>query len=103
MPVGHALDVHEFLVIRAVVVHHHEQWDVMMRRGPQYAGGVHQIAVAIDAHRQPPVFLVRQRGADRRRRAVAYARAARAADVLVVLGEIPQAHRPAAEKSYLGD
>ena len=69
--VGHALDVHHFLVIRAVVVHHRQQRDLVMRRRPQHAGRVEQVAVALDVHRQPAVLLVGQRAAHGRRRAVA--------------------------------
>ena len=100
--VGHPLDVHHLLVIGAVVVHHGQQRDLVMRGGPQHAGRVQQVAVALDVHRQPPVLPVGQRAADRRRRAVADAGAARAAEVLVVLVEVPQPERPAAAVAALG-
>ena len=51
----HPLDVHHFLVIRAVVVHHAQQRDAVVRRRPERARRVHQIAVGLDAHREPAV------------------------------------------------
>ena len=98
MPVGHALDVHDFLVIGAVVVHHRQQRNPVMRRGPQDAGRVHQIAVGLDADDEASVLLVRERRADGRRSAVADACAARRADVLIRLVERPQPHRPPAHE-----
>ena len=44
-----------------------------------------------------PVFLVRHRRAERRRSHVADAFAARAADVVIVLIEIPEPQRPVAD------
>ena len=93
VPVGHALQVHDLLVIRAVVVHHREQRNPVMRRRPPHAGRVHEVAVALNRHRQPAVLLVRERGADRRGRAVADAGAAGAAERLVVLVEDSTAAR----------
>ena len=75
--VRHALHVHHFLVVGAVVVHDAQQRNAVMRRGPQHAGRVHQVAVVLDVDRQPAVLLVGERRAHRRRRAVADAGAAR--------------------------
>ena len=91
VPVGHDLHLHHFLMIGAVVVHHGEQRNVVMRRGPQNSGGIHQIAVILDIHREAAVFPVGERRAHRGGRAVTDAVAAGAADVLIVLVEIPQA------------
>ena len=59
-------------------------------------GRVHQVAVGLDRHRQPAVPAVRERAADRRRRAVADAAAAGMAEPLIRLVEVPQPARPAA-------
>ena len=50
------LHVHHFLVVGAVVVHHREQRDPVLRRGPQHAGRVHQVAVALDVTEKRPCF-----------------------------------------------
>ncbi len=68
---GHVLDVHALLMIGAIVVHDAEQRDLVMRGGPQDAGRVVQIAVALDVDGQAAVFAVGQRRADRGRSAVA--------------------------------
>src|SRR3546814_6147183 len=47
-PVGHALDVHHLLVIGAVVVHHVQDRDAVMRRRPQRAGRIEKVAVGLD-------------------------------------------------------
>ena len=73
---GHGRDEHDLLMIAAVVVHDGEQRDLVMRRGPQHAGSVVQIAVVLDVDGQAAVFLVGQRRAHRRRSAVADAVAA---------------------------
>ena len=54
--VGHALHVHDLLVIGAVVVHDAQQRNLVMRRGPQHAGRVHQVAVGLDADREAAVL-----------------------------------------------
>ncbi len=75
----------------------------MMRRGPEHAGRVEHVAVALDVHRQAPVLLVGERAAHRGRRPVADARAARVAQVLIVLLEVPEPEGPAAAVAALGD
>ena len=69
--VGHALYVHELLMVAAVVVHHAQQRNPVMRGGPQDTGRVHQVAVILDGDAQTAVFPVRQRGSGRRGRTVA--------------------------------
>src|SRR5215831_3932388 len=69
--VGQALDVHDLLVIAAVVVHHREQRDLVLRRGPQHARCVHEVAVGLDADGEAAEVAVGKRGTHRRRRAVA--------------------------------
>jgi len=59
VPVREPLDVHHFLVIGTVVVHHREQRDLVMGGGPEHAGRIHQVAVILDADAQPAVFAVR--------------------------------------------
>src|SRR5438132_1435294 len=70
-----------------------------MARGPEDARRVIQIAVGLDVDREPSVRAVRERGADGRRRAVAHRTRALAADVLIVLVELPQTPRPAADEA----
>src|SRR5580692_9409840 len=76
VPVGHALHVHHFLMVRAVVVHHAEQGDAVMRGGPQDSVGIHEVAVILDAHAKATVLTMSQCGADGSRCSVAFARAA---------------------------
>ena len=52
---GHFLQMHDLLVIGAIVVHHHQQRDLMVRRGPERARCVHQIAVAFDRDGKIPL------------------------------------------------
>ena len=59
-PVGHALQVHHFLVIRAVVVHHGQQRNAVVRRRPPHPRRKHEVAVALDRDREPPALLVGQ-------------------------------------------
>ena len=94
--VGHALQLHDLLMIRAVVVHHGEQRDAMMRGGPQDSVSHHQIAVGLNGNAEPAMFLVGDGGSQRGRRKITDAFAARAADELIMLGEIPKAQRPVA-------
>ena len=56
-----------------------------MRGGPQHAGRVVQIAVALDVDGQPAVLAIGERRAHGGRRAVADAVGAVPADVLIVL------------------
>ena len=64
---------------------------MVVRGGPQHAGRVVQIAVALNVDGQPAVLAVGERGADRGGRAVADAVRAMPADVLIVLGRNPTA------------
>ena len=65
-----------------------------MRRGPEDARRVHHVAIGLDGDREAPVLLVGERGADRGRRAVADAAAARVTEPLIPLVEIPEPPRP---------
>ena len=100
---GHVLHVHQLLMIGAVVVHDGQQRNLVMRGGPKDAGSVVEIAVALDVDADAPVFAIGQRRANRGGRLIADAIGSVAADVLVVLGEIPQAQGPIAEESHVGD
>ena len=46
-PIGHALHVHDLLMVRAIVVHHQQHRNPVVRGRPQRARGVHQIAVVL--------------------------------------------------------
>src|SRR5947207_1922491 len=64
----HSLQVHQFLVIRAIVPHDEEQWNRMMRRSPESAWRVHHVAVVLHFDDETAVFAMRKGGTDRRRR-----------------------------------
>ena len=65
VPGGHTLDVHDLLVIGAVVVHDGKQGDAVVSRGPQHARRVHEIAIALGIDHQAAMLLMSQRGAYR--------------------------------------
>ena len=67
MAIGHALDVHDLLMIRTIVVHDAEQRNAMVCRGPNGSRRIHEIAVILNAHAKSSVLAVRKRGANRRR------------------------------------
>jgi hypothetical protein len=46
-PVRHPLKAHDFLVVAAVVVHHREHRDLVMRYRPQHARRIREIAVGL--------------------------------------------------------
>src|SRR5262245_38415952 len=79
-PRGHALQMHDLLMISAVVVHDRGHRNAMMGQGPQRARRVHAVAVRLNVDREPAHLLVAERSADRRRQIVADARTAWAAD-----------------------
>ena len=97
-PVGHALDAHDLLMIGAVVVHHVEDRQAADGGRPQDARRIHQIAVGIDRDGDAAMLLVGDRGARRRRRAIADAGAAGDAGVVIMLAHVPQPLRPAADE-----
>src|SRR5260221_9069414 len=96
--IGHDLHLHHLLMIGAIVVHDGQQRNAVMRRGPQNAGCVHQVPVALDVHGNAAVLFVGQGRADRGRRAVADSVSARGTDELVILIKIPKFHGPAADE-----
>ena len=61
MAVGHTLEVHDFLMIRTVVVHHEQHRNAMVRRSPKCARCHHEVAVILNAHAEPAVLTMRQR------------------------------------------
>ena len=99
----HSLDQHDLLMIGAVVVHDGQQGDAVMDRRPQHTRGVVQVAVGLNVDRQPAVLPVGERGAHRRRRAIAEGARPLPADILIVLVEVPQSAGPAADESLPGD
>src|SRR5882762_2089681 len=58
MPVRHALNMHELLVVTAIVVHDAEQRNLVVRGGPQNPGGVHQVSIALDGNGEAAVFFI---------------------------------------------
>src|SRR5579871_3346857 len=99
MPVRHALDVHDFLMIGAVVMHDAQERNAVMRRGPKDSGSVHQIAVVLNAYAKSAVLAVSERCADRCRSGVADPRRATATDGSVGPIDVPEAKRPGADRS----
>ncbi len=94
------LHMHQLLMVAAVVVHHGEQSGILCRaRRPQYARGVHQVAVALDRDRESARRYRdwQARPTDRGCDSVADAGAARAAEPMIVLLHRPQPKRPAAD------
>src|SRR5579863_3834806 len=96
---GLLFDEHHFLVIAAVVVHDGEQRDAMVRGSPKNSRRIIEIAIGLDAHRQSAMFAIRQSSAHGSRRAVAHTARALAADVLIMLVELPQPVRPVADET----
>src|SRR5580704_5648165 len=90
-------------MIAAVVVHDGQQRNAMMRRGPQHAGSVVQIAIGLDAHRKTAMLAIGERGAHGSRCTIAHSTRALATDVLIMLVEIPQAARPTADETLPGN
>src|SRR5262249_15139558 len=89
-----ALEHHLFLVIAAVVVHYVKHWQAAVSAGPQYAGRIHEVAIALGGHGHEPLLLVGKGGAGRRGRAVALAAAGRGSGEVIMLGHVPQAAMP---------
>src|SRR5215467_10424403 len=69
-----------------------------MRGGPQDAGSIIEIAVALDIDGQAAVLLVGQSGADSRGRAISDAISAATADELVMFVEVPQPGGPVTDE-----
>ena len=89
VPVGHDLDLHNLLMVRAVVVHDAQERDFVMRRRPQDSWGVHQIAIVLNIDGQAAILPVCERSAYRGWRAVSDSVATRRANVLIMLVEGP--------------
>src|SRR5262245_39370106 len=94
---GESLHMHELLVVAAVVVHHGEKWDFVLRSGPQHAWCVHQVAVRLNADREPTEIAVGERRSNRGRGAVANAITAWPAEPMMVLLYRPQPIGPVAD------
>ena len=73
--IRHTLNVHDFLVIRAVVVHHRAE-ECDGGRCPQDARRMHQVAVRLNVHGEAAMRTIGQGGAHGRRQRVADAGAA---------------------------
>ena len=63
VPIRHPLDVHDLLMVRAVVVHQGEQRDLVMRGRPPDTRRVEEVAVALNVHRDSALLLVGERTA----------------------------------------
>ena len=68
---------------------------IVVRGGPERAGRVHEVAVGLDGDREDAPVLVGERRSQRDRQAAADAGPAGAAQHLILLGDGPQAARPA--------
>ena len=74
VPIRHPLDVHDFLVIAPVVVHHAEKRDAVMRSRPQRSRRIHEIAILLDADREPAMLAVSERCAHGRGQIASFGR-----------------------------
>ncbi len=92
--VGHRLQVHELLMIGAVVVHDVEHRDAVVRRRPQRAGTNMKSPSPPKASVRRPWRLLASAAPSEAGSVVADAGAARAAVPLVGLVEVPQPVRP---------
>ena len=57
-PQCRTLDVHDFLVISAVVMDDRYQRDLMVRRGPEYTRRIEQVTIGLDVDGQPALVTV---------------------------------------------
>src|SRR5262249_24474547 len=96
VPVCHALEMHHLLMVGTVIVHHAQQTDTVMSCGPEHARRVHEISVILDIHRQTPILLVCEGCSNSRWSAISHTCSAGAANVLVILVDIPETCRPVA-------
>src|SRR4029077_10557901 len=87
--IGNPLDVHDLLMIAAIVVHYRKQRNFMSCRGPEHTWRVHEVAVGLNRNREAAEIAVRRSRATCRRRSIANAIAARAAQPVIV-----PLHRP---------
>src|SRR6188508_2772702 len=90
-------------MVAAVVVHHGEQRDLVLRRGPHHAWRVHEVAVTLDVDREAAEIAVGESGTDRRRDAITDAIAAGVPQPMVVLLHRPEPMRPIADVAGLSD
>jgi hypothetical protein len=67
MPIGHPLNVHHFLMVGSVVMHHRQQRDAVVRRRPKDPVGIHQVPVRLRVNVEPAVLPVGQCGTHRGR------------------------------------
>src|SRR5258708_17814199 len=88
-------------MIGAVVVHHRQQRDLVMGRGPQHSRSVVQVAVALNAYRQPAMLLISEGCAHGSGSLVADARAALRADVVIGSAEVPQPRGPGTHEAVV--
>src|ERR1700737_5092130 len=102
-PIGHALKMHDLLMVGAVVPHDGEHRNLMMRRRPERAWGIHGVAVVLDVDAKALVrCAMRERGAHRCRQTVADASSPGSTDELMMLVEGPQTMRPVGEAGIAG-
>src|SRR5206468_3510321 len=93
-PIGHALEMHDLLMVGAVVPHDGEHGNLVMRRRPERAWGIHGVAVVLEVDAKPPVrFAMRKRGAHCCRQTVTDTGATGSADELMMLAEGPETMR----------
>src|SRR6185437_11319447 len=96
MAVRHRLEMHHFLEVEAIVVHHHQDRNFVLGRGPERARRDHEVAIADDRHGKPAMLAVGERRADRAAAAIADAVSAGIAEIVVCLVHLPEMMRPVA-------
>src|SRR5579884_1575171 len=47
MAIGHPLDVHDLLMVSAIVSHYRQERNSMMRRRPKYPVGIHKVTIVL--------------------------------------------------------
>src|SRR5207247_1782500 len=90
----HALQMHELLMVRAVVVHDVKNRNPVMRGGPQNTRRVEQVSVRLERHREESLLTIGKRDTQCAANAIAHALAASAAEHLAVMDRWPQPPRP---------
>src|SRR6267142_4371618 len=95
-------DLH-FRVVGSVVMHDDEHRNLVMRGSPQHTRREVEIAISLDIDGEPAVLLVGQGSANGCWRVVADTARALAADVLVVLIEVPELVGPTTNEALPAD
>src|SRR5262249_1477727 len=100
---GHDLNLHQLLMVGAIVVHDDQQRNAMMRGGPENPWSKHQVAIILNANGEAAVLAICKCSANRGRCAISHAIAALGTDIVVMLVEVPESLRPTADELAIGN